>query len=119
MREAEREVKELRMRTRLAKDIHDDVGSGLARLAALSRSPQRSIDADARFEKVGAISSELLDNLRDVVWMNDPRNGTLDQLPIRLREFALDPLRGQRCQGRLRLPGTTAHNQSVAPSAGT
>lgn len=87
---AEHEMKELRMRTRLAKDIHDDVGSGLARVAALARSPKRVTDAESRFEKMGAISSELLDNLRDVVWMNDPRNGTLDLLLIRLREFAQD-----------------------------
>lgn len=87
---AEHEMKELRMRTRLAKDIHDDVGSGLARVAALARSPKRVTDAESRFEKMGTISSELLDNLRDVVWMNDPRNGTLDLLLVRLREFAQD-----------------------------
>ncbi|MGB6047782.1 MAG: histidine kinase, partial [Flavobacteriales bacterium] len=87
---AEQEMKELRLRTRLAKDIHDDVGSGLARVAALARSPKRVTDAESRFEKMEAISSELLDNLRDVVWMNDPRNGTLDLLLIRLREFAQD-----------------------------
>jgi len=87
---AEQEMKELRMRTRLAKDIHDDVGSGLARMAALSRSPKRVRDAEERFEKVGDISTELLDNLRDVVWMNDPRNGTLDHLLLRIRVFAND-----------------------------
>ena len=78
------------MRTRLAKDIHDDVGSGLARMAALSRSPKRTSDAEERFEKVGDISTELLDNLRDVVWMNDPKNGTLDSLLLRIRAFAND-----------------------------
>jgi len=90
LRIAEAEMKELRMRTRLAKDIHDDVGSGLARMAALSRSPKRVSDAEERFEKVGDISAELLDNLRDVVWMNDPRSGTLEQLLLRIREFAND-----------------------------
>src|SRR5690606_6060468 len=84
------ELKELHTRTPPAKDIHDDVGSGLARMAALSRSPKRHTDADARFEKLGDISGELLDNLRDVVWMNDPRNGTLDALLLRIREHAND-----------------------------
>jgi signal transduction histidine kinase len=87
---AEAEMKELRMRTRLAKDIHDDVGSGLARMAALSHSPKRTSDAEERFDKVGAISTELLDNLRGVVWMNDPRNDTLDKLLLRIRAFAND-----------------------------
>lgn len=86
----ERELRELRLRTRLAKDIHDDVGSGLARVAALSRSARRETDAAARFDKVADISSELLDNLRDVVWMNDPRHDTLDAVLVRIREHAQD-----------------------------
>jgi signal transduction histidine kinase len=86
----EREMKDLRMRTRLAKDIHDDVGSGLARMSALSGSPNRNADSDVRFDKVNEISGELLANLRDVVWMNDPRHGTLDALLIRLRTYAND-----------------------------
>lgn len=90
LRAAEAELKELRLRTRLAKDIHDDVGSGLARMAALSSSPKRVSDAEERFEKVGAISTELLDNLRDVVWMNDPRNDVLGHLLLRIRSFAND-----------------------------
>lgn len=90
LQRAEQEMKELRMRTRLAKDIHDDVGSGLARMAALSRAPKRNTDSEARFEKVSDISGELLGNLRDVVWMNDPRHGTLDALLIRLRVYASD-----------------------------
>lgn len=88
--EAERETRELRMRMRLARDIHDDVGSGLARMTALARSPKREQDSAERFEKLGDISGELLENLRDVVWLNDPRHGTLDALLIRIREHASD-----------------------------
>ncbi|MEO5585132.1 MAG: two-component regulator propeller domain-containing protein [Flavobacteriales bacterium] len=90
LQRAERGMDELRLRTRLAKDIHDDIGSGLARIAALSRSPKRSTDADQRFERLGDISSEMLHDLRDVVWMNNPGNGTLDTLLIRIREHATD-----------------------------
>jgi signal transduction histidine kinase/ligand-binding sensor domain-containing protein len=88
--ETERELRELRLRTRLAKDIHDDVGSGLARMAALSRSAKRETDAAERFDKVAGISGELLDNLRDVVWMNDPRHDTLNAVLLRIRDHAGD-----------------------------
>ncbi len=91
---AERGMDELRLRTRLAQDIHDDIGSGLARITALSRSPKRSTDAEARFEKLGGISSEMLHDLRDVVWMNTPGNGTLGPLLIRIREHATDLFEG-------------------------
>lgn len=88
--ESERELRELRLRTRLAKDIHDDVGSGLARMAALSRSSKREADAPERFDKLAGISGELLDNLRDVVWMNDPRHDTLDAVLLRIHDHAHD-----------------------------
>lgn len=94
LRRAERGMDELRLRTRLAKDIHDDIGSGLARIAALSRSPKRNINADERFERLGDISSEMLHDLRDVVWMNDPGNATLDTLLIRIRDHAMDLFEG-------------------------
>lgn len=94
LEKTQQELKELRMRTRLAKEIHDDVGSGLARITALSRSPKRSTDADTRFEKLGEISGELMENLRDVVWMNDPHSGTLDALLLRIREHANDLFEG-------------------------
>jgi signal transduction histidine kinase len=91
---AERGMEELRLRTRLAQDIHDDIGSGLARIAALSRSPKRGVDVEERFEKLGGISSVMLHDLRDVVWMNDPRNDSLDSLLVRLREHAFDLFEG-------------------------
>lgn len=90
MAEAERELQELRLRTRLAKDIHDDVGSGLARMAALARSTKRGQDAPERFDKLAGISGELLENLRDVVWMNDPGHDTLDALLLRISDHARD-----------------------------
>ncbi len=111
--ESEREVRELRLRTRLAKDIHDDVGSGLARMAALSRSTKRGIDPEARFEKLAGISGELLENLRDVVWMNDPRNDTLDAVLLRIREHANDLFEESgatvRCDFPDPLPTRTIH----------
>ncbi len=90
-RKAEVEMKELRIRTRLAKDIHDDVGSGLARISALSRSVQAAGDEE-RLRKVASISSELLSNLRDVVWMNDPRHDDLENMLLRIKDHAFDLL---------------------------
>jgi signal transduction histidine kinase len=90
----EQQLKELRVRTRIAQDLHDDVGSGLARIAALGRmAEKRTNRGDASTEqvsKMGAISQELMDNLRDVVWVNDPRNGDLADLLLRLKEHVRD-----------------------------
>ena len=91
---AEQQMKELRIRTRLAHDLHDDVGSGLAQISALARTAQRrSGKGEATLEqmtKVKDISQELMDNLRDVVWVNDPVDGDLATLLIRMKEHVRD-----------------------------
>lgn len=94
----EREMGELRLRTRLAQDLHDDVGSGLARIAALAGRAVQQRTAGATDEdpvrRVGAISRELMENLRDVVWMNEPGNGDLASLLLRIRAYAGDLFEG-------------------------
>ena len=94
LRDAEQQMKELRVRTRLALDLHDDVGSGLARIAALARmAEKRTTRGDASTEqvsKMATISQDLMDNLRDVVWVNEPRNGELADLLLRLKEHIRD-----------------------------
>lgn len=107
-RKAEVELKELRVRTRLAKDIHDDVGSGLARIAALTRSTVGSNDP-VRLEKVSAISTELLANLRDVVWMNDPRHDDLAAMLLRVKDHAIDLLEPIGVQVHAALPDPLPH----------
>lgn len=91
---AEQELKELRIRARIAHDLHDDVGSGLARITALARTAERKgtkgQDATSDVERVRALSQELMQDLRDVVWMNDPRDGELAGLLLRLRDFTQD-----------------------------
>lgn len=91
---AEQQMKELRIRTRLAHDLHDDVGSGLAQIGALARmAERRSGKGEASLEqmtKVKDISQELMDNLRDVVWVNDPVDGDLATLLIRMKEHVRD-----------------------------
>jgi signal transduction histidine kinase len=101
---AEQEMKELRMRTRLAKDMHDDVGSGLARITALARTSQAGMAGQERLEKVSAISSELLANLRDVVWMNDPRHDELSATLLRLRDLAHDLFEDSGAELRTEFP---------------
>jgi signal transduction histidine kinase len=92
------EMKELRIRTRIAQDLHDDLGSGLARITALSRTTVRGVnkgeDVRAPVEKMNALSQELMHDLRDVVWVNDPRGGDLADLLLRIRDHVQDLFEG-------------------------
>jgi signal transduction histidine kinase len=94
-----------RIRTRIAADLHDDIGTGLTRIAMMSdmmtqqtrmlrdsgndfSEPLASISST--LQRTGAIARELVDNMSDVVWSLNPRNETVSQLADRLRVFAYD-----------------------------
>ncbi len=90
-----------KIRSRIAADLHDDIGSGLTRIALLSDLIHRQAvsekkPTDPQFtvpsltEKVGAISRELVDAMSDVVWSIDPKNSSMERLLHRVRTFAVE-----------------------------
>jgi signal transduction histidine kinase/ligand-binding sensor domain-containing protein len=90
-----------KIRSRIAADLHDDIGSGLTRIALLSdmihrQSITEKVQTDPQFtvpsltEKVGAISRELVDAMSDVVWSIDPKNSSMERLLQRVRTFAVE-----------------------------
>jgi len=108
MEKAEQQMKELRIRARIAQDLHDDVGSGLARITVLARSAEKHARSGApavdQVEKVRALSQELMDDLRDVVWVNDPRGGELADVLLRIRDHVQDLFAEGHVMCRIDLP---------------
>lgn len=82
-----------RIRTRIASDLHDDIGSSLARLAILSDVVQRKLrapDAEVRrhLEDMADLARRQIDALGDVVWAIDPRADDVGSLAARINAFA-------------------------------
>ncbi len=97
-----------RVRTRLATDLHDDVGSSLARISILSEVGRRDLDPvgePARlFGEIGETSRSVIDALGDAIWSIDPRRDDLQSLGDRLRHFAADLLEARGIAFHLELP---------------
>jgi signal transduction histidine kinase/ligand-binding sensor domain-containing protein len=79
-----------RQRTRIALDLHDEVGSGLASVGILSGVlAGDGLSAEERRQTAGEIASaaqELGNALSDIVWSLDPHTATLEELAGRLAE---------------------------------
>ena len=79
-----------RQRTRIAMDLHDEVGSGLASVGILSSVlATESLSAAERRQTASDIATaaeELGNALSDIVWSLDPHAATLEQLASRLVE---------------------------------
>jgi signal transduction histidine kinase len=88
-----------RVRTRIATDLHDDLGANLSRVAILSEVvKQRVGESDAQsvslLTEIADSSRSLMGSLRDLVWAIDPGGGAAVDVETRVRQIAgtlLDP----------------------------
>jgi signal transduction histidine kinase len=93
-----------RERTRIAKDIHDDLGANLTQIAFLGELAHQDRGepdkAAARVGKISATARDAIKSLDEIVWAVNPRNDTLAHLMDYAGQFALDYLRlaGIRCR---------------------
>jgi signal transduction histidine kinase len=95
-----------RVRTRLATDLHDDLGAGLAEIAILSEVGRRSSNTtDDTLDQVAKRARALRATLGDIVWTVDPRKDRLPSLVHRMRETALSMLETEDRRVRFRAPG--------------
>jgi signal transduction histidine kinase len=84
-----------RIRTRIATDLHDDIGSSLSQVAILSEVVRRRIpDSDPEIHeplsRIAGVSRELVDSMSDIVWAINPAKDRVYFLAQRMREFASD-----------------------------
>ncbi len=105
---AERQRDIERERTRIARDIHDDLGAYLTRITMISESTRGDLKNPDRAEqglnKIYETARELTRSMDEIVWAVNPRHDTLEGLASYLEKFAQDWLAtaGLRC--RLDLP---------------
>ncbi len=86
-----------RMRTRIASDLHDEVGSmlsGLSMQAELLEMNATEKDRP-RIEHIGDISRSAVSKMRDLVWSIDSRRDKMKNLLERMQEQATDLLQPQ------------------------
>lgn len=84
-----------RVRTEIATDLHDDIGSGLTRVAILSELVLREARDEAvrgPVERIAALSRQLGESMGDIVWSVNPGKDSLLELAHRMRRFASEVL---------------------------
>jgi signal transduction histidine kinase/sugar lactone lactonase YvrE len=97
-----------RVRTRIATDLHDELGANLSRIAILAEVANRRAAADQplaqEVDDIGRSARELVDVAADIVWSTDPRRDDLGSVIVRLRRFAGDVLEGRGMTWSLEAP---------------
>jgi len=97
-----------RTRNRIARDLHDDVGSGLSTIALTAELLQNELARDPlvrrRLSRVHATAEKLGRNLKEIVWAVDPQKDKLDHLLLHMKEAASELLSQKGIRYRLDFP---------------
>lgn len=100
MKKQKRELENLKAiekeRTRIATDMHDDLGAGLSRIKFLSETigikKQQQQPFDEDITKIREYSREMIDRMGEIVWALNEKNDTLSDLLSYTRAYAVEYL---------------------------
>lgn len=81
-----------RERTRIARDLHDEMGSKLCRISFLSEHTRRAEglpgELRSQIASISDESREVLRSLDEIVWAANPQNDTLEQAAAYIGDYA-------------------------------
>jgi two-component system, NarL family, sensor histidine kinase UhpB len=81
------------LRNKIARDLHDDVGSTLSSISIFSQMAQeQSKETLPLLETIGESSRKMLDAMADIVWTINPENDQFEKIILRMRSFAYELL---------------------------
>ncbi len=79
-----------RERTRISRDMHDEVGSSLSEIVILSElAKKKPGEAEQHIKEISDRAAEVIDNVSEIVWAMNPQNDKLDNLIAHTRRYAV------------------------------
>ncbi|MFT3826111.1 MAG: two-component regulator propeller domain-containing protein [Chitinophagaceae bacterium] len=82
-----------KVRSRIARDLHDDMGSTLSTINILSVMAKMKVNNDTSktseyLQKISDNSNRMMEAMDDIVWSINPMNDSMQRIAARMREFA-------------------------------
>lgn len=94
-------------RTRIALDMHDDLGAGLSSLRFLSEKVKRTAtgeDVQKDADKIVFYSNELVQKMNELIWAMNEKNDAMEDLLFYTRAYAADYCENNQLQLHIQLP---------------
>lgn len=90
---AKRHIEIENVRNNIARDLHDDIGSTLSSISIMSRiALQQSGNSSSYLQKIAGEASHIMESMSDIVWSINPKNDSLEQVMVKMKEFAAEIL---------------------------
>jgi ligand-binding sensor domain-containing protein len=95
-----------RLRSRIARDLHDEIGSNLSSIAMasdlLGRHTEFGEKERGKLAEISSVALGTVKNMKDIVWLIKPGNDSIDDLFLRMKDAAATLL--ERYRYDLRFP---------------
>lgn len=84
------------VRNKIARDLHDEIGSALGSISFFSETGKRTLNENNSegtnrvLEKIGSTSREMIENMHDIVWAVNPHNDNFSHLTERMKSYVTD-----------------------------
>ena len=99
-----------RLRTSIATDLHDELGTRLTRIGLLSELVERQTagahPAKSEIAQISAMTHDMVRTMDEIVWAVNPRNDTLEDLANYILHFAQEFFRHASVRCRLDIPAS-------------
>jgi ligand-binding sensor domain-containing protein len=94
-----------RMRTKIATDLHDDIGTSLSSIAIFSQLAKRKVNCDTGnageyLEKIETTSRNLIDAMSDIVWSINPLNDSLEDAFLKMKDYSVKILEAKNIEAK-------------------
>jgi signal transduction histidine kinase len=77
-------------RSRIAADMHDDLGSGLTKITYLSQMAINKEDSKEDLQAIKKTSTELVENMSEIIWAMKEENNSLEDLLYYIKLYAVE-----------------------------
>lgn len=84
----------IKIRNRIAQDLHDDVGATLSSISFYTEAAKQRIKFDKKEEsleildEVGISARNTIESMSDIVWMVNPANDSFENLYLKIEDYA-------------------------------
>ena len=88
-------IAEHKLRNKIARDLHDDIGSTLSGIKLFSSMAQNKLQQENSsaldiVERIGERSEKMIEAMSDIVWSINPVNDTMEKMLVRMKQYAAE-----------------------------
>jgi ligand-binding sensor domain-containing protein/two-component sensor histidine kinase len=88
-------IAEHKLRNKIARDLHDDIGSTLSGIKLFSAMAQNKLQKERSgaldiVERIGERSEKMMEAMSDIVWSINPINDSFEKMLVRMKQYAAE-----------------------------